>query len=255
MDEYSMLGIEDILDYFDIDRTYKLINEQLNDDDLSPSGILPDHLKAMWVKYKAMQVDPDNGIDSSVINAVNDRFDTICRMFIDSISKRYALTLDVGWLEDQPRDTLHSLALLLYTFFVLDIESNLKEVLYKFIVEHSTDLAAHFGENLKNRKDSPYITMKKVMQQDYAVIAANINDVCMWVLDQMDEEEYFSYIDSDYMPKPVIKELFDEGHIAGEFVGHIYNFFVSNNSMRYRIIFDIISLLKINHKKQEKDDE
>jgi hypothetical protein len=254
-DEYSMYGIEDILDYFNIERTYKLINEQLRDDDLSPSGTLPDHLKPMWVKYKEIHPDPKEGIDSSVMYAVNERFDTICRIFIDSIAKKYGITLDVGWFEDRSRDEIHTITLFMYTFFVLDLESNIKEVLYKYIVNHSEELASSFGEPIKNRKDSPFLTFKKSMPSDYAVVCATINDVCMWILDQMTEDEFFSYLDEDYIPLPLIKSLFEEGHMAGDFMGHIYNFFINNNTVRCRVIFDIISIIKNNHKKSEKEDD
>ena len=253
-DEYSMNGIEDILDYFNIDRTYKLINEQLNGDEVSPSGAVPDHLKPLWVRYKNISPDLNEGIDSSVIYAVNDRFDTICMMFIDIICKKYGLTIDTGWLENEPRDTIHSLALILYTFFVLDLESNIKEVVYKYIIEHSEELAQHFGDLSKNRKDSPYLTMKKYMQANYAAIAASINDVCLWILDQMDEEEFFSYLDEDYIPHPIVKRLFEEGHMDGKFMGHVYNSFVNNNTIRCRIVFDLITLLKTNHKRETKEE-
>ena len=252
--EFSMNGIEDILDYFDIEKTYKLIQEQLQDDEASPSGAVSDHLKPLWVKYKSITPDPNEGIDSSVMYAIGDRFDIICRMFIDIISKKFGISLDAGWFENQSRSTIHSIALIMYTFFVLDMESNIKEVLYKYIIEHKDDLAHHFGDNIKSRKDSPYLSMKKVMEPEYAIIGACINDVCMWILDQMDENEFFDYLDSDYMPQPVIKDLFDKGHMDGRFVGHIYNHFINNNAVRCRIVFDLLSLFKNNHKK-EKDDE
>lgn len=254
-DEYSMFGIEDILDYFNIDKTYKLITDQLKDDEMSPSGTMSDHLKPLWVKYKSIHIDHDQGIDSNVMYTVNDRFDTICRMFIDVISKKFDITLDTGWFEKQSSDTLHSIALLMYTFFVLDLESNIKEVLYKYIVDHSSELAQHFGENIKSRKDSPFITLKRVMPLDYAIIGASINDVCILVLDQMTEDEFFSYLDEDYIPQPVIKSLFEEGHMDGHFASSISNFFVNNNTIRCRIIFDILSLLESNHKKDEKEDD
>ena len=253
-DEFSMNGIEDILDYFDIDKTYKLIKEQLRDDEVSPSGAASDHLKPLWVKYKSIHPDLNVGIDSSVMYAVDERFDAICRMFIDIISKKFGISLDMGWFGDQSRSTLQSIALIMYSFFVLDLESNIKEVLYKYIVEHKEDLALHFGDNIKTRKDSPYLSMKKSMEPEYAIIGACINDVCMWILDQMDEEEFFEYLDEDYIPQPVVKDLFEQGHMDGKFVGNIYNYFINNNAVRCRIVFDILSLLKNNHKK-EKDDE
>jgi hypothetical protein len=253
-DEFSMNGIEDVLDYFDIEKTYKLINEQLRGDDASPSGALSDHLKPLWVKYKSIKPNPNEGIDAAVITAVDQRFDAVCRMFIDIISKKYGITVDIGWLDNQSRSTIHSIALIMYTFFVLDLEVNIKEVLYKYIVEHSSELAHSFGDNLKSRKDSPYLVLKKSLQPDYAVIGANINDIAMWILDQMDEEEFFNYLGEDYMPEPIIKDLFDNGHMDGHFMGHIYNHFINNNTIRCRIIFDLISILKNNHKKEEKDD-
>ena len=254
-EEYPMLGVENILDCFDIDRAYQLIQNQLKSDENSPSGTLTDHLKPMWVRYKNIEIDKDQGITTDVIGIVNTRFDTICTMFIDAIITRYGITIDVGWLENQNKNTLHSLALVLYSFFVLDLESNIKEVLYKYILDNYVDLALHFGENLKSRKDSPYLAMRKTMEPEYAIIASSMNDVCYWILDQMDNEEFLSYLDSDYIPQPIVKELFDDGHMDGNFVEHIYEYFKSNTGMKYRIVFDIISLLKTNHKIKEKEDE
>ena len=127
-EEYPMLGVEDILDCFDIDRAYQLIQNQLKSDENSPSGTLTDHLKPMWVRYKNIEIDKDQGITTDVIGIVNTRFHTICTRFIDAIITRYGITIDVGWLENQNKNTLHSLALVLYSFFVLDLESNIKGI-------------------------------------------------------------------------------------------------------------------------------
>ena len=246
MDEYSMLGVSDILDCFDVEKTSKLIHEQLSSDEYMPGGMIVDHLKPMWVRYKSLKVDPEYDIDESTVNAAKEKFDNICLLFIDEITRRYGITIDIGWLENCDNTTIHSLALIMYSFFVLDIEENIKEVLYKYIVDHIEDLAYHFGDNIKNRKDSPFLSFKKSMPIEYAIVGADIYNVCYWVLDQMSEEEFFNYIDGDYIPQSYIKSLFDDGRFNGHFVQEIYACFKQNSGLRSRICFELISLFKAN---------
>ena len=255
MDNFAMLGIEDVLDYFDIDKTNKLIHDQLDADEFAPGGIVTDHLKPMWVRYKALKVDPEQALDSSAVEMAKQKFDNICLLFIKVVTERFGITIDIGWLENQSPETIHSIALLLYTFFVIDLESTLTEVLYCYIKDHATDLAEHFAEIMKTRKDAPYIVFKKTMTPEYAVIAANIYDICYWILDQMTEEEFMDYVSPDYVPQPHIKAMFDEGHLSGNYVDKIHEKKKKNGGLRTRICFELISLFKNNHKKIEKEDE
>ena len=255
MDNFAMLGIEDVLDYFDIEKTNKLIHDQLDADEFAPGGIVTDHLKPMWVRYQALKVDPEQALDSSAVEMAKQKFDNICLLFIKVVTERFGITIDIGWLENQSPETIHSIALLLYTFFVIDLESTLTEVLYCYIKDHATDLAEHFAEIMKTRKDAPYIAFKKTMTPEYAVIAANIYDICYWILDQMTEEEFMDYVSPDYVPQPHIKAMFDEGHLSGNYVDKIHDYFRKNGGLRTRICFELISLFKNNHKKIEKEDE
>ena len=122
MDNFAMLGIEDVLDYFDIEKTNKLIHDQLDADEFAPGGIVTDHLKPMWVRYKALKVDPEQALDSSAVEMAKQKFDNICLLFIKVVTERFGITIDIGWLENQSPETIHSIALLLYTFFVIDLE-------------------------------------------------------------------------------------------------------------------------------------
>lgn len=251
MDNFAMLGIEDVLDYFDIEKTHKLIQDQLSADDFAPTGIITDHLKPMWVRYKALKVDPEQSMDASTVTMAKEKFDQICLLFIKAVTDKFGITIDIGWLENQTPDTVHSIALLLYTFYVIDLESTLTEVLYKYIVDHSNDLSEHFAEIMKTRKDAPYIAYKKIMPSNYAIIAASIYDICYWILDQMSEEEFMDYVSGDYIPQPYIKEMFDDGHLSGFWVNKIYQHFRNNSALRTRICFELITLFKNNHKKEE----
>ena len=73
--------------------------------------------------------------------------------------------------------------------------------------------------------------------------------------DQMTEEEFMDYVSSDYVPQPHIKAMFDEGHLSGNYVDKIHDYFRKNGGLRTRICFELISLFKNNHKKIEKEDE
>ena len=253
-DDFAMLGIEDILDYFDVQKTYKLICEQLANDEIAPGGILVDHLKPMWVRYKAIKVDPEYRLDSSDVNMIRDKFTKICYMFIEVISSKFGIDIDTFWFGDQNDEDVHSIALLMYSFFVIDFESNLKEVLYKYITIDADELAKRFGEAMKTRKDAPYLAYKKYMANEYAIIAANIYDICYWILSQMTEEEYMNLIDSDYLPQVHIKNLFEDGRMDGRYMEKIYEQFRLNGALRSRICFDLISLFKNNHKKESEEE-
>ena len=68
-------------------------------------------------------------------------------------------------------------------------------------------------------------------------------------------EEFMDYVSSDYVPQPHIKAMFDEGHLSGNYVDKIHDYFRKNGGLRTRICFELISLFKNNHKKIEKEDE
>ena len=245
--EYDLLGVEGLLDYFDIEKTRDLITEQLNADSLTPGGRLTDHLQPLWARYSSLEHD-HNGLDPSVYDEVKAKFDSICLMFIDYICKKYGLSLDEGWLENMNRSEIHGLAVMLYSFFVIDMENLILEVLIKYIDANVDMLATQFGDNLKARKDAAYISLKKIVDSRYAVIGASIYDVCYWILDQMSENEFFDHIDGDYIPLTIIAKWFDDMHINGEFMQKIYEIF-KNSDWKSRICFNLITNIKKRHPK------
>ena len=49
--DYDLLGVEELLDYFNIEKTRDLVKEQLEMDDFAPGGKVTDHLQPLWARY------------------------------------------------------------------------------------------------------------------------------------------------------------------------------------------------------------
>ena len=246
--EYDLLGVEELLDYFNIEKTRALINEQLDADITTPGGRLTDHLQPLWSRYSSLEHDHAN-LDPDTYAEIKNKFDSICLMFVEYICKKFDISVDEGWLENLNRSEVHGLAVMLYSFFVIDIENLILEVLIKYIDKNLDILVEQFGDNLKSRKDAAYISLKKTVEPEYAVIGACVFDVCFWIIDQMSENEFFDYIDGDYIPLSYIKGWFDDSHLSGDFMQRIYDLFKNTGDWKSRICFNIITNIRTRHAK------
>lgn len=243
-EEYSMGGVEDLLDFFDTEKTAKTIEKQIMNDDFG-LGPISDFYRPYYTKFKCLEVNIDNGLTETVVKTCREKARVIALMFIDAILKKYQLTIDEFWIENLGDTDLQGLAVVLYDFFILHIREMLLEVFTRYIDSNAETLAKEYESNPKLTKDAALPAFLQIMPQDYAVIGANIFDVCFLILNNLNEEEFIDYIDSDNELQPHIKKYFEDGHISGNFIDILSRMLLNTaNGLKGYIGFELLSYLK-----------
>ena len=143
MKDSILIEVSEILKVFNIDEITRLIEDQINtnysEDNSSESMV--DHLKPLYYTYANLtkyQLDEDARRDAEI------RFYSVCRVFIDAISKKFELGIDNDWLDSNADGNLPALTFALYSFFVLDFSSNVHEVLLNYILKNSDEIYSVF---------------------------------------------------------------------------------------------------------------
>lgn len=248
MDNFELIKQNEILDYFDIDEMKRVINDQiLNKTDYAECGIVVDHLKPMYARYKNIHEDSNEGITADDVVESKEQFNMICAIFIDAICTKFGLTIDDFWYENASADDLCLLTLYLYTFFVVDFKMVLKNVLINYIEANTKTVYEIFEGNQTNTKGATYNALKNEIEPEYALICANIYDAILYVLDTIDNDEIFQYAPEDYEPVGLLREMLDDGHLYGEFSENIFNIVKTNSSLKSSLAFEIITYFRSSH--------
>lgn len=238
--------VSEILDSFDLGDISNLIEKQI---DLSENLSIQstDYFKPL--NYHYQQIMNDETLTDEVKQEATERFHNVCLLFINLIMKEFDLEIDKEWLYDHDGD-LPGVANTLYCFFVKDISSNLQELFINFINRNKNKIFEIFEER-KNKKDSITLVNKRNYPIELAVILANIYDVSTWILTQIDEQQYFDYLNQDYIPLRVVYPMMQQGIIGGEFVERISESYTENLNLRADVCYKIISYYKALQEKQE----
>jgi hypothetical protein len=173
---------------------------------------------------------------------VEQMFHEVCEMYISKITDAFNISMDEQFKEEHYAD-LPSIALQFYLFFVLDLRSNLYNVLLSYISQHTAGLAEHF-ENLKQRKDSITEVNRTMEDQNIALIASNIYDVIDYVMELLDAETFFANMESGYIALAPMRNMYNQAVIDGGFIDALRDIMRENIAMKARIGFDIICRLK-----------
>ena len=191
--------------------------------------------------------------DPEVIAKVNERFEEVCDIFLDALKKKYCITINEDWRASHP-NSLASLTLALYSFFVLDHQDNVEEFLYNYIIQHYKELYENF-ESLKSKKDASTLSNRKSYSVELTVIFSNIFDVCMYILDHATPFTFFDNISKDYVPASIISNMYESGDLGGiydddlpvdgrDFSDCIAEMFRENTSYKSTICFEVMNRLR-----------
>jgi len=234
-------SVADILDTFNLDEITTLLHSQIagNNEEIRSTHPV-DHFKPLYYKYRCIIDTEENS--GEIIEETKKRFEEICNIMIDLITKKFHLIVDEEWKEDNV-DTLPGLVMALYSFFVLDLPSNLQEVCLNYIRKHEKDIYEMF-EYKKNKKDASTMVNKRFMTPEMVVISSNIYDITTWILSTLSEESFISYINSDYAPLNVISTLLEDGKMTGEFMTEINDMYATNVDLKCNVCFELLALLK-----------
>lgn len=236
----NYLDLSDLVETFDLEENRRLLKDQL-DAIKSDSEHMDDNFKLLYTRYAAIK-DENSTTTPETKEEVERMFRDVCEMYITMIGGAFEAEIDSEYFLDH-EGNLASLALQYYLFFILDLRSNVFNVLLSYISSHKADIAAQF-EELRQRHDSITEANRSLEDPDIALIASNIYEVIDWVLEQIDAETYFDNLEEGYVVTEPMRKLYDRGVIDGGFIIAIRDILHDNVSMKARVGFDIICRLK-----------
>jgi len=234
--------ISDILGSFDINEISRLIKDQINSDyENDPSTeMLTNHFSPLYVNYSKI-VNSDD-YTKEVKDEVERHFIEICEIFLNAICDKFHLSINQEWKDDNYKN-IPGITMAMYSFFVLDFATNVYEVVLNYILKNAKDIYRTF-EGLKNKKDASTLANKKILSPEFSLIASNIYDISMWILQQITEEEFFDYLPKSYLPLKLMRKLFADGYIVGDFVDVVADIFSASIQLRSQVGFTIISKIR-----------
>lgn len=239
MNQDILLEVSDILASFDIEEISRLINDQINTDyeNDNSTEILMNHFKPLYIKYK--NIVDNYPTDSDIRHESDIRFVEICNVFLDAICNKFNLEFDNDWRSSNIGN-LPGVTMAMYEFFIMDFANNLYEVFVNYILRNTKNLYKTF-ESLKNKKDASTLINRKNLSPEMSLIISNIYDVSTWIMEQVDEDEFFNYTPVEYLPFKIIHGLYLEKIISGEFMLVINEIFRSSMVLKSDVCFKIVS--------------
>ncbi len=252
LSDQGLLEVSEILASFNTEEIRAIVNDQImGEEEVSaPSSACVDHFHPLYVEFRRIVDSTDN---PDVLDAVNRRFIEICDIFVNAIEQKYCVSVDRDWI-DEHYNEYAGLVTALYSFFVLNHQDNVEEVLYNYIIKHLDELYKNF-ENLKAKKDASTLNNRRMTSPELSVIFANIYDVCNYILDRITPMEFMDCMDSDYLPLVLLKKMYDLGYIGGvygddmpivgkDFTDCIAETFRDNTSYKGVICFEVLTRLR-----------
>jgi hypothetical protein len=241
MKENIIKEVSDILSSFDINEISKLIQDQINSDYTSePStDIITDHFRPLYASYAR---EMSNDYPNEVQEEVESYFMSICELFLNAMCEKFHLSINQEWKDDNYKN-IPGITMALYSFFVLDFSTNVYDVILNYILRNTKNIYKTF-EGMKNKKDASTIVNRKSLSPEFCVIASNIYDIAAWILQQLSDEDFVSYMNQDYLPLKLIRGLISEGYLGGDFVEVICDIFTYCVTFRSNICFTIISKIR-----------
>lgn len=250
MDNFALMEYDNILDYFNVEDLQRVINEQINGDiDYSDCSMIIDHYKPVYAKYNEVKVDPEKGITLEDVAHAKNRFDIITLIYMNSICNKFGIDINDFWLENACDNDRFLLTLYLYTFFVVDLKTVLIDIIINYINTNIESLATMFEVDQKNQKGATFNVLKTELSDErYAVICANIFDVILYTLDTIECGDVFDYAPADYVPVSMLKEMFENGDLGGNFNEGLYSVVKANDTLRMALGFEICLYIREHYK-------
>lgn len=241
MKQEVIYEVSEILDTFNLEEITKLLQRQINSNDDEETHPV-DHFKALYYHYR--RIMETEGNTGEIKEAARSRFMDVCNIFLSLICQKFNLTLDQEWKDDHYGD-LPGLVMALYSFFVLDLSSNIFDACIAYINTNSKTIMEAFGDR-KNKKDAATLVNKKKMSPELAIIISNIYDVTSWIVSILSESQYIECLPQDYIPLQLISGMLEEGVLAGDFMTEVNDIYASNIGLKSDVCFRIITQVSAN---------
>lgn len=243
LNEATLVEISDILDSFNLDEISKLLDEQIDpnidDDDIYTQTVI-DHFQPLYYNYAKLL---KCRIDDEIREEAETKFISICKIFLEKIFKKFHLTMDNDWIDDNYRN-IPATTMAFYSFFVLDFSTNVNECVTRYIFDNINDIVKIF-DGMKTKKDASTMSNKKSLSPETGLVISNIYDIITWCLDQMTEEQYLSQLKKQkYLPVDLISALMAEEKLSCHFMEVIREIYRVNVALRGSVGFQIIYKVK-----------
>ena len=244
MAQTAYLDISEVLEAFDPEDVRTMIQDQLALLDDDACEIMTDNFKMLYVKYASL-TQQQSEIGPDMYQEAQERFFHICEIFIEEISKKLGFTIDHDYLNDNMAN-IPAMTLPIYLFFVLDLRSNVTNVLLSFIYRNTETLWETFKDRMQKHDSVTAVNRTSVDDQTMALIASNIYDVVNWCMTQMNTEMFMENMEHGYVALDPIKAMIEQGAIIGmeSFVDTLKDILTENIALKARICFDIICRIK-----------
>lgn len=243
------LEVSEIMDTFNIEEISLIVESQISDpkfDMLGDSSV--DQFSPLKNRYEGIIEENEN---PDVLLEVQDRFLSICDIFLDAIERKFAIALSDEWKENH-RNDIPDVTEALYNVFVMNFITYIEDVLFKYIVQNKMTIF-HAFEDDRNKKDASTIAKKKNFNIEDAVILADIYDICAWILDNLTVDQWFEYTDLEEVNMALIHSLYEstdlmdseEGDppIAVTFVDRLTTIFKKDTSVKGVLCFNLLNRL------------
>lgn len=243
------LEVSEIMDTFNIEEISLIVESQISDpkfDMLGDSSV--DQFSPLKNRYEGIIAENE---DPDILLEVQDRFLSICGIFLDAIEKKFAIALSDEWKENH-RNDIPDVTEALYNVFVINFITYIEDVLFNYIVKNKMTIF-HAFEDDRNKKDASTIAKKKNFNIEDAVILADIYDICAWILDNLTVDQWFEYTDLEEVNMALIHSLYEstdlmdseEGDppIAVTFVDRFTTIFKKDTSVKGVLCFNLLNRL------------
>lgn len=243
-DMTGQLDVSEIIETFDVEEARKLISTQLESLSDDACEFFTDNFKMFYQHYASLKNKRDEvGVD--LFEEAEVRFLQICRIFMDEIAKKYGFQLDQDYLAEHEKD-IPSLTLPLYLFLVLDVRSNLFNVVISFISKNHDAIWETFKDSL-SKHDSVTVVNRNNMEDPFvALVASNTYSIVDWVMDQLNMEIFLENSEPGYAAYGPFRQMIDDGIIEGEdvIIDTFRDMIHNNIALKARICFDIVCKIK-----------
>lgn len=243
------LEVSEIMDTFNIEEISLIVESQISDpkfDMLGDSSV--DQFSPLKNRYEGIVAENE---DPDILLEVQDRFLSICGIFLDAIEKKFAIALSDEWKETH-RNDIPDVTEALYNVFVINFITYIEDVLFNYIVKNKMTIF-HVFEDDRNKKDASTIAKKKNFNIEDAVILADIYDICAWILDNLTVDQWFEYTDLEEVNMALIHSLYEstdlmdseEGDppISVTFVDRFTTIFKKDTSVKGVLCFNLLNRL------------
>ena len=235
----TLQEVANILDDFEVPTIIDLFKDQIiHSSTYSTTPV--DQFDPLYQKYRrATEMD---AVEEDDIDAVRERFKTICISIIKFIEGKFNLEVDLDWFDTQ-NASIPAVTLALYKFFVLDLFYIIIGVLSNYISKNLDDLNDAFSSVLNNKNVSVLANLK-TLEPKYAVMASAIFDVTDYSFSMLDNDSIFEYINPEYQPAAILHKLLEDGVIVGDFTRRIADIYKENLELRSKVTFELVYRIK-----------